>query len=153
MVGIRSLRGWCRALPPLTLAGIAIGAGCGKVAVDGEQRVSNNAAGGEGGLGVVGASGEMHGSSSSSGGGGGLGADGGHENAGRGGDQDGGAGGASCKTIACEAQDGQTFECGDCVDNDGDGFIDAQDVDCIGPCDDSEQPWSGGFVSPSAPAE
>jgi hypothetical protein len=29
-------------------------------------------------------------------------------------------------------------ECGDCIDNDGDGLIDQRDPDCLGPCDNNE---------------
>lgn len=31
-------------------------------------------------------------------------------------------------------------QCGDCIDNDGDGHIDAQDRECLGPCDNTEGP-------------
>jgi hypothetical protein len=34
---------------------------------------------------------------------------------------------------------GIVFECGDCIDNDGDGFIDEQDINCLGPCDNNEE--------------
>jgi hypothetical protein len=30
------------------------------------------------------------------------------------------------------------YECGDLIDNDGDGLIDYQDPDCLGPCDNNE---------------
>jgi len=30
------------------------------------------------------------------------------------------------------------YACGDCEDNDGDGLIDSQDPDCLGPCDNNE---------------
>jgi hypothetical protein len=46
-----------------------------------------------------------------------------------------GAGGA----LACEAHCGSTvYPCGDCDDNDGDGLIDADDPECLGPCDATE---------------
>ena len=32
------------------------------------------------------------------------------------------------------------LECGDCVDNDGDGVTDSRDLDCLGPCDNTEGP-------------
>jgi hypothetical protein len=33
---------------------------------------------------------------------------------------------------------GMTYACGDCIDNDGDGLLDAADPDCIGPCSNNE---------------
>lgn len=36
--------------------------------------------------------------------------------------------------------DGRLLECGDCVDNDGDGKIDWRDRECLGPCDNTEGP-------------
>ena len=35
------------------------------------------------------------------------------------------------------------WECGDGIDNDNDGFIDGQDTDCFGPCDNNEGGWKG----------
>ncbi|MDC0743715.1 hypothetical protein [Polyangium mundeleinium] len=32
----------------------------------------------------------------------------------------------------------QVYQCGDTIDNDGDGLIDWQDPECLGPCDNSE---------------
>lgn len=32
------------------------------------------------------------------------------------------------------------LECGDCLDNDGDGKVDSQDPECLGPCDNTEGP-------------
>lgn len=40
-----------------------------------------------------------------------------------------------CHSVSCE---GKTYECGNCIDDDRDGTIDAADVHCTGPCDDSE---------------
>jgi hypothetical protein len=37
------------------------------------------------------------------------------------------------------------YECGDIVDNDGDGFIDLFDPECTGPCDDDESSFSTGL--------
>jgi hypothetical protein len=46
-----------------------------------------------------------------------------------------GSGGAS----ACEAHCGNSvYACGDCEDNDSDGLIDADDPECLGPCDATE---------------
>lgn len=35
---------------------------------------------------------------------------------------------------------GKLLECGDCLDNDGDGKTDARDPECLGPCDNTEGP-------------
>lgn len=40
-----------------------------------------------------------------------------------------------CFVATCQ---GKTYHCGDCLDNDGDGRIDSDDPDCLGPCDNSE---------------
>lgn len=40
-----------------------------------------------------------------------------------------------CVVVSCG---GAARECGDCSDDDGDGWIDASDPECLGPCDDSE---------------
>jgi hypothetical protein len=37
------------------------------------------------------------------------------------------------------------YECGDLVDNDGDGFLDLFDPECTGPCDDDESSFSTGL--------
>lgn len=42
----------------------------------------------------------------------------------------------SCVPRPCE---GRVLACGDCLDNDGDGPIDAQDLECLGACDDDEE--------------
>lgn len=42
-----------------------------------------------------------------------------------------------CHVTACS---GHTLECGDCVDNDGDGVVDSHDPECLGPCDNTEGP-------------
>ena len=48
----------------------------------------------------------------------------------------GGAGGERpCSSVSC---DGIVFACGDCADNDDDGWIDAADPECLGACDDGE---------------
>lgn len=50
---------------------------------------------------------------------------------------------ASPTTYQCRVTDCQThtYQCGDCIDNDGDGLTDSQDPDCLGVCDNNE----GGF--------
>ena len=35
---------------------------------------------------------------------------------------------------------GKLLECGDCIDNDGDGLTDWRDPECLGPCDNTEGP-------------
>jgi hypothetical protein len=40
-----------------------------------------------------------------------------------------------CYPAACQ---GEIRECGDCIDNDGDGLIDSEDPNCLGPCDNNE---------------
>jgi hypothetical protein len=42
-----------------------------------------------------------------------------------------------CYETTC---DGRLLECGDCVDNDGDGKVDWRDRECLGPCDNTEGP-------------
>jgi hypothetical protein len=53
-------------------------------------------------------------------------------------------GACSCAVILC--MDGRSYDCGDCLDNDGDGLADDQDPECLGPCDNTEGPvlLSGG---------
>ena len=48
--------------------------------------------------------------------------------------------GDHCVVATCN---GQVFECGDCIDNDGDCKVDAADPNCWGPCDDNEGGWDG----------
>lgn len=43
----------------------------------------------------------------------------------------------SCFQVTCS---GKLLKCGDCIDNDGDGKIDSQDPECLGPCDNTEGP-------------
>jgi hypothetical protein len=45
-----------------------------------------------------------------------------------------------CQMASCH---GKTYECGDCIDNDGDGLIDMADPGCWGPCDNNEAGWKG----------
>lgn len=52
------------------------------------------------------------------------------------------AGAPGCVPTACR---GKVYECGDCVDNDGDGRIDSGDTACLGPCDDDELGLSSGL--------
>lgn len=70
------------------------------------------------------------GSGSASGGSGGTGATGGGSS--------GTAGSGAGTPVIVNCQN-QTYECGDTLDNDGDGLTDWQDPDCLGPCDNSEK--------------
>jgi hypothetical protein len=40
-----------------------------------------------------------------------------------------------CHVATCQ---GHVYQCGDCLDNDGDCKIDSDDPDCLGPCDNTE---------------
>jgi hypothetical protein len=63
---------------------------------------------------------------------------------GTGGSSESGAGGVApveCQVTACR---GRVLECGNCMDDDGDGVIDALDPECLGACDDSESSFSNG---------
>jgi hypothetical protein len=58
---------------------------------------------------------------------------------------DGGSGGQAahvCQVTACQ---GHQYQCGDCIDNDGDGLVDSDDPDCTGPCDNTEDSYFGGI--------
>ena len=45
-----------------------------------------------------------------------------------------------CVQRACQ---GKVYQCGDCIDNDGDGRIDADDPDCLGACQNGEAGFNG----------
>lgn len=55
----------------------------------------------------------------------------------------GGSPGA-CVETQCQ---GRTYLCGNCIDDDNDGLIDALDPDCLGPCDDTEDSYYLGVHS------
>lgn len=55
--------------------------------------------------------------------------------------QGSGPGGGQMIT-ACQ---NHVYQCGDLMDNDGDGLIDAFDPDCLGPCDNTEDSFFGGI--------
>jgi len=46
--------------------------------------------------------------------------------------------GGACFPVLCP--DGNSYGCGDCIDNDGDGLVDDKDPECLGPCDNTEGP-------------
>ncbi len=109
--------------------------------LSGAYGCGDDGAGGDGG----GGDGSMDGSGGDGGGGDGGGGDGGGMDGGGGdgGGMDGGGGdggggdggGGGCTVIECQ---GHIRQCGDCMDNDGDGLIDQDDDDCLGPCDNNE---------------
>ncbi len=43
----------------------------------------------------------------------------------------------TCVPTTCA---GHNTECGNCTDDDGDGFVDSRDPECLGPCDNTEGP-------------
>lgn len=63
----------------------------------------------------------------------------------------GGGGGIAPPTEIAECQ-GHIYACGDLLDNDGDGLIDSQDPDCLGPCDNTEDSFYGGIPGQAGPA-
>jgi len=50
--------------------------------------------------------------------------------------------GPACVTKLCN---GKLWACGDCIDNDGDGKTDAEDVECVNPCDNDEGSFATGI--------
>lgn len=58
----------------------------------------------------------------------------------------GSAGSSGCHETQCQ---GRTYQCGDCEDNDHDGFIDSEDPDCLGPCHNSESTFFGSIPGQS----
>lgn len=78
------------------------------------------------------------------GGAGGSGGTGNTGGSGTGGTGTGGTGtggtGASGGCYPALCPDGNSYGCGDCVDNDLDGLVDDQDPECLGPCDGTEGP-------------
>jgi hypothetical protein len=59
------------------------------------------------------------------------------------------AGAAACVKTACR---GKYYECGNCIDDDGDGESDERDTACLGPCDDDELGLSTGLKMTSSGA-
>jgi hypothetical protein len=57
-----------------------------------------------------------------------------------------GAGAAGAPAL-CEPKScfGKIYSCGDCIDNDGDGAVDDDDSQCLGPCDGTEDSYFGGI--------
>ena len=52
----------------------------------------------------------------------------------------GGAGAPDCAPAVC-GNAAEPYACGNCIDDDGDGKIDAEDSQCLGPCDDTEDSY------------
>ena len=50
--------------------------------------------------------------------------------------------GPPCVVKMCN---GKVWGCGDCMDNDADGKVDAEDVECVNPCDDDEGSFATGI--------
>jgi hypothetical protein len=104
---------------------------CGQVVdvgLDDEPSSSGATSAGRGGS--AGSSGNGNGGSLELGG---VGEDSGGSHAGS---AQGQGGAAPCQKTLCR---GQTYKCGNCMDDDGDGKIDSEDPDCLGPCDDDEK--------------
>ena len=128
--------------------GALIGLGCTTsiVACSGEDdntagsgSTVSTASGGAGGVGGAG----VGGTGVSVGGAGGTGGAGGST-----GSFTSGVGGTPTVVAPCQ---GHIYECGDLVDNDGDGLLDSQDPDCLGPCDDTEDSYYGGISGQPGP--
>lgn len=108
--------------------------------LDGGGGGSDGAAGDGGGGGTDGGGGDTDGGGGDTDGGGGDTDGGGGDTDGGGGDAD--AGPTECVPATCG---GRTYLCGDCLDNDDDGLIDAEDPDCVGACDNNEAGWDLGI--------
>lgn len=54
--------------------------------------------------------------------------------------------------VAISPCQGHIYECGDLMDNDGDGVKDSDDPDCLGPCDNTEGSFYGGIPGQAGPA-
>lgn len=84
-----------------------------------------------------------NGGSTSGGAGGAAGSDAGTAGSGAWSGMDGGFVQAACE--------GHIYLCGDTIDNDGDGLVDWQDPDCLGPCDNSENGLNLGIPGGDGP--
>ena len=56
----------------------------------------------------------------------------------------GSGGSLECTPTMCK---NRVFLCGNCLDDDQDGSIDAADAECLGPCDDTEDSFNSGIPS------
>mgnify|MGYP007032564592 CR=1 FL=1 len=57
--------------------------------------------------------------------------------------------GNHCVQVTCQ---GHLYQCGDCIDNDGDCLIDGNDPNCWGPCDNNEAGWKGEVPGQAGPS-
>lgn len=55
-------------------------------------------------------------------------------------DTDTDTGSEECIVAECA---GKVYQCGDCIDNDSDGKVDAEEPECWGPCDNNESGFKG----------
>jgi hypothetical protein len=88
-------------------------------------------------------------STSTAGSGGTSGGSGGTSAGGSGGTGASNGGNGPVVEVACQ---NQTYQCGNTLDDDGDGLIDAYDPDCLGPCDNTEDGYYGGIPGQPGPA-
>lgn len=56
----------------------------------------------------------------------------------------------TCKEVWCDPH--HLYACGDCRDDDDDGFVDMEDPDCLGPCQNTEESFWGGIPGQNHPA-
>jgi hypothetical protein len=52
------------------------------------------------------------------------------------------SGAGKCRVVLCT---GHKYACGNCIDDDGDGLVDLEDPDCLGPCQNTEDSFYGGI--------
>lgn len=117
-----------RAAVPLLLLLLPFAACLDRVEIGANPLVSSGAAGETGGSGTLGGTAGMPGGAA------GVSATGGSA---------GVAGSAACQRTACR---NTVYACGNCEDDDGDGLVDSQDPECLGPCDDVESSFFGGVT-------
>jgi hypothetical protein len=111
----------------------SIAVGCGSSGTNGTSATNTGGGGGHGGAASSSSSSGAGGKGTSSGTGGSTSSSGSTTSS---------SGSAVCVPVACQ---GHFYQCGDCIDNDGDGKIDAEDPDCLGPCDNTENSYYGGI--------
>jgi len=136
---LRGSPGALGALIALGLAASLSGGGCARELTLGSDQVTNPVAAGAaaGSAGVAGS-----GAAGSAGAGGSAGIAGS-------GNVSGAAGEAPCVVSQCR---GKTYACGNCMDDDHDGLIDAEDPECTGPCDNLEESLAVGLPGESSAA-
>jgi hypothetical protein len=118
------------------------------LACGGNEQATTSASGGGGSTGAAGGGAGAAGGVAGSGG---TGAAGGTAGTGgvpsTGGGGSGGCGPTVFEIVPCGA--GKIYACGDAIDNDGDGLVDWEDPDCLGPCDLGEDSFT--MVIPGQP--